>query len=212
MLSRPNNLSVHWNQIVPETLSALNEQNQSHSRSPGRIPRLSAGLLSAGLVTLVLLPFTSALPGALTNDLSPFLDVWLVFFTALVVFSAAAAIILRGSNWRAVIGRGLACLSTALIVSPVGLSVLFALYLQDWVSLADGMVIEQVGSTAATLVGGIFFANAVALGLALGCVILLVRWRLLQARPKPSISPYAIQTAVQFREGPTIGASWEQLK
>ena len=212
MLSRPNNLSVHWNQIVPETLSALYVQNKNHSRLPSLLPKLSAGLLFAGLVTLVLLPFTSAFSGALTKDLTPLLDVWLVFFTALVVFSTTAAIVLRGSTWRAIIGRGLACLSAALIVSPVGLSVLFALYLQDWVTLADGMVIEQVGSTAATIVGGIFFANAVTLGLALGCVFLLVRWRLLQARPKSSASPYAIQKAVQFREAPTLGVSWEQLK
>ena len=154
MLSRAKPMSVQWNQIDPAL--PIQPENRGGSRSSGMLPKLFTGLLAAWLVTFVLLPFTSAVTGAVSKDLPAIMDMLLVLFSVLVVFTSTAAIVLKGSTLRAVLGRGLASLGTALIISPVGLSVLFALYLQDWVSIVVDTSIEQAGKTAISLFGGIF--------------------------------------------------------
>ncbi len=189
MLSNPKQMSVQWDQIDPALPTPPKPKNRSDKRSSGKLPKLFTGHLAAGLATFVLLPFTSALAGAVTKDLSPIVDMLLVLLSAFVVFAFTAAIVLKGSTLRAVLGRGLASLGTALIISPVGLSVLFALYLQDWLSIVVNTSIEQAGKTAISLFGGIFVANALAMGLAFGCLSLLLGIRLMQNRPKPLVSP-----------------------
>lgn len=155
----------------------------------GFLRKLFVGLIAAGLVTFVLSPFTSALIGAVTIDLAPIVDVLLVLFSAPVAFGSTATIVLKRSTSRAALGRGLACLGTALIIFPVGLSVLFALYLRDWVSNVTDTAIEQAGITTASVFGGFFMANAIAIGLALGFLFLLLGCRLMQVRPVPFVSP-----------------------
>ncbi len=188
MLSRAKPMPVQWDQIDP-ALPIPAKNNHGGSLSPSMLPKLFTGLVAAGLVTFVLLPFTSAVSGAVSKDLPPIMDLLFVLFSVLVVFTSTAAIVLKGSTLRAVFGRGLASLGTALIISPIGLSALFALYLQDWVSIVVGTSIEQAGRTAISLVGGIFVANALAMGLAFGCLSLLLGIRLIPNRPKSLISP-----------------------
>ncbi len=189
MLSRPKSMSVQWDQIDPGLPTPRRQKKRGASRSSGMLPKLLIGLLAAGLATFVLLPFTSALTGTVTIDLSPIVDMLLALLSALVVFASTAAIVLNGSNLQAVLGRGLASLGAALIISPVGLSVLFTLYLQDWLSIVADTPIEQAGRTAASLFGGLFAVNALAMGMALGCLSLLLGFRLMQNRPKPLASP-----------------------
>ncbi|WP_170327395.1 hypothetical protein [Ruegeria arenilitoris] len=189
MLSRPKPMSVQRDQIDPALPIPPKQKNRGGSRPSGMLPKLFTGLLAAGLTTFVLLPFTSALTGTVTKDFSPIVDMWLALLSALVVFSSTAAVVLKGSTLRAVLGRGLASLGVALIISPVGISVLFALYLQDWVSVIADTFIEQAGRTAASLFGGLFAVNALAMGLALGCLSLLLGFRLMQIRPEPLVSP-----------------------
>ncbi len=188
MLSRAKPMSVQWDQIDP-ALPIPAKKNYGGRGSPDMLPKLCTGLVAAGLVTFVLLPFTSAVSGAVSKDLPPIMDLLLALFSAIVVFTSTASIVLKGSTLRAVFGRGLASLGTALIISPIGLSVLFALYLQDWVSIVVDTSIEQAGRTAISLFGGIFVANALAMGLAFGCLSLLLGIRLTQNRPKPLTSP-----------------------
>ncbi len=188
MLSRAKPMSVQWDQIDP-ALPIQPKKSFGGSCSSGVLPKLFTGFVAAGLVTFVLLPFTSAVTGAVSKDLPPIVDMLLFPFSVLVVFASTAAIVLKGSTVRAVFGRGLASLGTALIISPIGFSVLFALYLQDWVSIVVETSIEQAGRTAISLFGGIFIANALAMGLAFGCLSLLLGIRLMQNRPKPLVSP-----------------------
>lgn len=187
MLSSAKPMSVQWDHIDP-ALPIPAKNNYGGSGSPGVLPKLFTGLVAAGLVTFVLLPLTSAVSGAVSKDLPPVLDMSLVLFSVLLVFASTAAIVLKGSTLRAVFGRGLVSLGTALIVSPIGLSVLFALYLQDWVSIVVDTSVEQAGRAAISLFGGIFVANALAIGLAFGCLSLLLGVRLMQNRPKPLVS------------------------
>lgn len=189
MLSRTKPMPVHWDQIDPALPTLPKQPNRGRSHSSGMLSKLFTGLLAAGLATFVLLPFTSALARTVTKDLSPIVDILLVLLSALVVFAATAAIVLKGSTLRAVLGRGLASLGAALIISPVGLSVLFALYLHDWVSIVFDTSIEQAGRTAISLFSSVFVANALAMGLTLGCLSLLIGTRLMQNRPKPLVSP-----------------------
>ncbi|WP_170548109.1 hypothetical protein [Ruegeria atlantica] len=189
MLSRQKQISVQWDLIDPALPTLPKQQKLGHSRSSGMLPKLFTGLLAAGFATFVLLPFTSALTGTVTKDLFAIVDMLLVLLSALVVFAFTTAIVLKGSTLRAVLGRGLASLGAALIISPVGLSILFALYLKDWVSIVVDTSIEQAGRTAISLFGGIFVANALAMGLAFGCLSLLLGIRLMQNRPKPLASP-----------------------
>lgn len=189
MLSRPKSMSLQWDQIDPALPTPPKQKKRGASRSSGMLPKLLTGFLAAGLATFVLLPFTSALTGTVTKDLSPIVDMVLALLSALVVFASTAAIVLKGSTLRAVFGRGLASLGAALIISPAGIAVLFALYLQDWVSIVADTSIEQAGRTAASLFGGLFAVNALAMGLALGCLSLLLGIWLMQNRPKPLFSP-----------------------
>ncbi len=189
MLSRPKSISVHWDQIDPALPTPPQQKKRGASRSSSMLPKLLTGLLAAGLATFVLLPFTSALTGTATKDLSPVVDMLLALLSALVVFASTAAIVLKGSTLRAVLGRGLASLGAALIISPVGIAVLFALYLQDWVSVVADTSIEQAGRTAASLFGGLFAVNALAIGLALGFLSFLLGFSLMQSRAKPIVSP-----------------------
>ncbi len=189
MLSRPKSMSLQWDQIDPALPAPPKQKKRGASRSSGMLPKLLTGLLAAGLATFVLMPFTSALTGTVTKDLSPIVDMLLVLLSALVVFASTAAIVLKGSTLRAVFGRGLTSLGAALMISPVGLSVLFTLYLQEWISIVADTSIEQAGRTAISLFGGVFVANALAMGLASGCLSLLLGTRLMQNRPKPLFSP-----------------------
>lgn len=189
MLSRPKQMSVQWDQIDPALPTPTKQKNRGDGRSSGMLPKLFTGLLTAGLATFVLLPFTSALAGTVTKDLSTIVDMLLVLLFALIVFASTAAVVLKGSTLRVALGRGLASLGTALIISPVGLSVLFALYLQDWLSIVVDTSIEQAGKAAISLFGGVFVANALAMGLAFGCLSLLIGIRLMQNCPKPLVSP-----------------------
>ncbi len=113
---------------------------------------------------------------------------WVGCSLRLSFFASTAAIVLKGSTLRAVFGRGLASLGAALIISPLGITVLFALNLQDWVSVVADTSIEQAGRTAASLFGRLFAVNAIAMGLALGCLSLLIGIRLMQNRPKSLVS------------------------
>jgi hypothetical protein len=189
MLSNPKPMSMQMDQIDPALPNPPKRKYRGGSRSSDKLPKLFTGLLAAGLATFVLLPFTLALTGVVTKDLSPIVDKFLALLSTLAFFSSTAAIVLKGPTLQAVLGRGLASVGTALIISPLGLSILFALYLQDWVSIIADTSMEQAGRTAISLFGGVFVANALAMGLAFGCLSLLLGTRLMQNCSKPIGSP-----------------------
>ncbi len=193
MPSRPIKLSAQFGQVSPAGLIPIHQKERGKFLFSRSLPETFSGFLAAGFVTFILLPLISAVARSVLGDLAFPVD--LVF--ALGIFAAIAAFVLKGLTPRALLGRGLICLGTALIVTPVGLSVLFALYLYDWLAIVTGTAVQQPGNIAASLFGGVFFANALVLGLALGSVSLLIGRTLIRGRSKPLLPPYELQSAAQ---------------
>ncbi|WP_170558250.1 hypothetical protein [Ruegeria atlantica] len=161
-----NCVAAQFGQVSPAGLIPIHQKERGNFLFSRALPETFTGFLAAGLVTFILLPLISAVARSVSGDLAFPMD--LVF--ALGIFAAIAAFVLRGQTPRALLGHGLICLGTALIVTPVGLSVLFALYLHDWSTIVTGTAVQQPGNIAASRFDGVFFANALVLGSALGCV------------------------------------------
>ncbi|WP_170566387.1 hypothetical protein [Ruegeria atlantica] len=200
MRSRPNKPSAQFGQVAPAGLIPIHQKERGNFLFSRALPETFTGFLAAGLVTFVLWPLISALARSVSGDLAFPVD--LVF--ALGIFGATAAFALRGQTPRALLGRGLVCLGIALIVTPVGLSVLFALYLHDWSTIVTGTAAQQPGNIAVSLFGGVFFANAFVLGSALGSVTLLIGRTLIKARSKPLLPPYQLQSAARQHLGRSL--------
>ncbi|WP_170477287.1 hypothetical protein [Ruegeria arenilitoris] len=210
MLSRQKFLLSRFNQIVPDATATLVRQSRNGNVVPRQALKVLFGFLTAGLVTFVLSPFISAFAGFVSSDLTSYAESFLALFTGLGVFWVTAAIVLKGSTPRAWFGRGLICIGTALITTPIGLSVLFAIYLQDWISVISGTAIQNAGTTVASLFGGVVVANALALGLVLGCVSMLFGRLLVQEHTESPVRYCKPQSFALSDKGSARGLSLEQ--